>query len=178
MAGLKYTEEELLNLLKNKDGNAFSYLYDNYSAALYGVILRILKQDEGAAEDILQDAFMKIWSKIAMYDASKGTLFTWMLNIARNSAIDALRTVKRVEVFSIDEKVSAIDKEYQSGSKEDSIGLKAVINKLKAEHKVIIDMAYFGGYTQEEIANSLNMPLGTVKTRTRAALMELRKMIN
>ena len=94
MAGLKYTEEELLNLLKNKDGNAFSYLYDNYSAALYGVILRILKQDEGAAEDILQDAFMKIWSKMAMYDASKGTLFTWMLNIARNSAIDALRTVK------------------------------------------------------------------------------------
>ena len=78
MAVMKYSEEELVNLLKGKDANAFSYLYDNYSAALYGVILRILKQDEGAAEDILQDAFIKIWSKMALFDSTKGSLFTWM----------------------------------------------------------------------------------------------------
>lgn len=178
MAVMKYSEEELVKLLKSKDANAFSYLYDNYSAALYGVILRILKQDEGAAEDILQDVFMKIWSKIAMYDASKGTLFTWMINIARNSAIDTLRTVKKVEVHSIDDNVATIDKQHQSGSREDFIGVKEVLTQLKAEHKIIIDMAYFGGYTQDEIAKSLNIPLGTVKTRTRAALTELRKIIN
>lgn len=175
MAVVKYSEAELLNLLRNKDSNAFSYLYDNYSSALYGVILRILKQDEEAAEDILQDVFMKIWSKIAMFDEAKGTLFTWMLNIARNTAIDALRIVKRIEITTITDSMSILDNEKQENSKEDRIGLKEVVSRLKAEHKIMIDMAYFGGYTQEEIAKAMNIPLGTVKTRTRAALIELRK---
>lgn len=178
MGILKHSEEELVSLLKNKDSKAFSYLYDNYSAALYGVILRILKQDVGAAEDILQDSFLKIWNKIEMYNASKGTLFTWMINISRNSAIDALRTIKRVPVHSINDHLSVIDMEHQFESKEDKIGLKEVVSRMKAEHKIIIDLAYFGGFTQDEIAKKLNMPLGTVKTRTRAALLELRKIIN
>ena len=165
MAVMKYSEEELVNLLKGKDANAFSYLYDNYSAALYGVILRILKQDEGAAEDILQDAFIKIWSKMALFDSTKGSLFTWMLNISRNTAIDSLRNVNRVEVNSIDDNLRLIERKHQSGSKEDIIGLKEVISKLKPEHKILIDLAYFSGYTQEEIAKELNIPLGTVKTR-------------
>lgn len=175
---MKHTEGELVILLKNKDKDAFSYLYDNYSAALYGVILRILSKDAEAAQDILQDVFLKIWNKIDLYDNSKGTLFTWMINISRNTAIDTLRNTKRVSIHSINDYVTAIDKEHQLESKEDKIGLKEVIYKLKEEHKIMIELAYFSGYTQDEIAKHLNIPLGTVKTRTRAALLELRKVLS
>ena len=175
---MKYTEEELVKLLRNKDKAAFSYLYDNYSAALYGIVLRILNRDVEVAQDILQDVFLKIWNKIDLYDNSKGTLFTWMINISRNTAIDTLRNVKRTNIQPINDFVSAIDKEHQLESKEDKIGLKEVVNRLKAEHKLMIDLAYFSGYTQDEIAKHLNIPLGTVKTRTRAALLELRKSLS
>ena len=172
-----YTEEELVSLLKQKDQQAFSYLYYNYSAALYGIILRILKQEEETSQDVLQESFVKIWKNLEHYDRSKGTLFTWMLNITRNSAIDKLRSMKRVTIQSIDDNVYAVDKEHYHTGTEDKIGVKAVLNNLKPEHKIIIDIAYFGGYTQEEISEKLNMPLGTVKTRARAALIELRKII-
>ena len=85
------TQEELIALLKERNVHSFNYLYDNYSAALYGVIVRIVifKDD---ADEVLQDVFVKIWNSSAQYDAAKGTLYTWMLNIARNSAIDKLKS--------------------------------------------------------------------------------------
>ena len=100
-----------------------------------------------------------------------------MINISRNTAIDTLRNTKRVSIHSINDYVTAIDKEHQLESKEDKIGLKEVIYKLKKEHKIMIELAYFSGYTQDEIAKHLNIPLGTVKTRTRAALLELRRVL-
>ncbi|HKR05783.1 MAG TPA: sigma-70 family RNA polymerase sigma factor [Bacteroidia bacterium] len=172
-----YTEEELVRLLKEKSKPAFSYLYDNYSGALYGIVLRILNNDEETAQDILQESFVKIWKNIEAYDRSKGTLFTWMLNVTRNTAIDKLRTLKRTAIQSIDDNVYNIDRQHSHKTNEDNIGVKEMVNKLKPEYKIIIDLAYFGGYTQEEISEKLNMPLGTVKTRARAALIELRKII-
>lgn len=177
MPDKKYNEEELVNLLKQEDKVAFSYLFDNYSAALYGIILKILNQEEEAAEDTLQDVFIKIWKKISTYDSSKGTLFTWMLNIARNTAIDKIRSNNGVSIQSIDYHVHNIDKTQQSNSTEDKIGIREVVDRLKPEYKSIIDLAYFGGYTQDEISKELSLPLGTVKTRTRAALTELRKVL-
>ncbi len=88
-----YEEGELVNLLKQKDDNAFSYLYDNYSGALYGVVKQIVSDGE-VGSDVLQEVFVSIWSKIDSYDSSKGRLFTWMLNIARNAAIDKTRSKK------------------------------------------------------------------------------------
>ena len=173
----KYSEEELVNLLKLEDKSAFSYLYDNYSAALFGVILKILNQDEETAEDVLQDAFIKIWKKITSFDPLKGTLFTWMLNIARNTAIDKVRSFKNLSIQSINNNVHSVDKIHQHKSVEDRIGIKEIVNTLKPEYQSIIDLAYFKGYTQEEISIELNLPLGTVKTRARAALVELRKVI-
>lgn len=173
----KYTEAELVNLLKQNDKVAFSYLYDNYSAALFGIILKILNQDKEISEDLLQEVFIKIWKKIDTYDSIKGTLFTWMLNIARNTAIDKVRSLKNISIQSLDNNVHIVDKIHQHKSVEDKIGIKEVVNKLKPEYKSIIDLAYFGGYTQEEISEELNLPLGTVKTRARAALSELRKVI-
>jgi RNA polymerase sigma-70 factor (ECF subfamily) len=177
MPGKKYTEESLVTLLKQKDKSAFSYLYDNYSGALYGIVLKILNRDEETAQDILQEAFVKIWKNLERFDAGKGTLFTWMLNITRNTAIDKLRSIKNISIQSIDNNVHIVDRHHQHEMGEDKIGLKDVVNKLKPEHKTMIDLAYYGGYTQEEISEKLKMPLGTVKTRARAALIELRKRI-
>jgi RNA polymerase sigma-70 factor (ECF subfamily) len=178
LPGKKYTESELVALLKQKDKTAFSDFYDNYSGALYSVILRILNGDEENSQDVLQDAFVKIWKNIESYDSTKGTLFTWILNIARNTAIDKTRQRKNYSIQSLEESVRIVDSKFNHTSNTDKIGLKEAIKNLKPEYRSIIDLAYFGGYTQEEISSHLNLPLGTVKTRVRSALIELRKIFN
>jgi RNA polymerase sigma-70 factor (ECF subfamily) len=173
---LKFDESELVRLLKQKDKPAFSELYDRYSGALYGVILRILNHDEELAQDILQDSFVKIWKNFDAYDNSKGSLFTWILNVARNTAIDKLRTLERHPIQSLEQNVHLEGSHYSQNV--DKIGLKEIVSKMKPEHRTIIDMAYFDGFTQEEISDKLKLPLGTVKTRARTALIELRKIFN
>ena len=176
MAPVQFDESELVRLLKQKDKAAFSELYEQYSAALYGVILRILNNDEGAAQDILQDSFVKIWKSFNSYDTGKGSLFTWILNVARNTAIDRVRSLDRHPIQSLEQNVHIDPGHYSQNV--DRIGLKEMVSKLKPEHKTIIDMAYFDGFTQEEISDRLKLPLGTVKTRARSALIELRKIFN
>ncbi|HNP49634.1 MAG TPA: sigma-70 family RNA polymerase sigma factor, partial [Bacteroidia bacterium] len=88
---IKITEEELIRLLSNREEKGIEILYDNYSAALYGVIHRIVQQDE-IAEDVLQETFLKIWNNFGQYDSAKGRLFSWMINIARNASIDKVRS--------------------------------------------------------------------------------------
>ena len=169
------SEEELVALLLSKDKEAFRILYDNYSAALFGIVLKIVRTTE-VAEDVLQESFIKIWKNISSYDKSKGRLFTWLLNIARNTAIDKLRTKnEKYENQSIDDNVYQVDKKSNTTMKVEHIGVKQNVLALKAEHRVIIDMAYYGGYTQDEISKELTIPLGTVKTRMRNAIIELRK---
>ena len=90
-ATTSYTEQELISLLKSRDNRAFGYLYDNYSAALFGIITQIVGDME-LANDVLQEVFINVWRKIETYDPTKGRLFTWMLNIARNASIDILRS--------------------------------------------------------------------------------------
>lgn len=174
------TEQELIALLKNKDRQAYSYLYDNYAGALYGIIMKVLNKEE-AAKDVLQEVFVKIWQHIGSYDAGKGRLYTWMLNIARNAAIDVLRSAG----FNKDKKISTLENNVYNGLdalstaiSTDHMGLKKLVGGLKEEHRQIIELAYFNGYTQEEIAQTLNIPLGTVKTRSRAALAQLKSLMN
>jgi len=174
-----YTESELVVLLKSKDRNAYNYLYDNYAGALYGIIMNVIGKED-LARDILQEVFVKIWRNIDQYESSKGRLYTWMLNIARNSAIDVLRSAK----YNKDKKTGSIDNnvDMNSGSmatmiKTDHLGLNKIVDGLKDEYRQIINLAYFKGYTQEEVAEELNIPLGTVKTRTRTALMQLKDLM-
>lgn len=175
---LPYSEAELVEKLQNQDTEAFSLLYDNYSSALYGIINTIVKDDE-VAQDILQDVFVKIWKSVASYKREKGTLFTWMLNIARNTSIDNLRSKnKKYEIRNIENDVYVVDKNHNTTLNTDTLGVKQAVAKLKFEHKEMIDLVYFGGYTQDEIAKEMDMPLGTVKTRIRAALIELRKLFH
>lgn len=173
----KYTEAELVMLLKQRQQSAFNYLYDNYSGALFTVILNIVNNRELAA-DILQEIFVKIWRQIDSYDDTKGRLFTWMMNIARNAAIDTLRSKDYRNTQQNRELTESV---YESGGateiKTDQIGLRKVVNELKPEQKVLVELSYFEGYTQDEISKMMNIPLGTVKTRLRSALTQLRALL-
>lgn len=176
---VKYSEEDLVALLQRRDQAAFAYLYDNYSSALNAVIARMV-DDTQLAEDILQETFVKIWNNFGQYDATKGRLFTWMINITRNLTIDTLRSkgYKKQQKISQDENFvsSTQDKNFRA-SQFDTIGIRKQVQNLKPDQKIIIDLAYFGGYTQEEISKEMSIPLGTVKTRMRTAIIELRKLL-
>ena len=177
MSNLLYKEEDQLVLgMKQNQRGAYEYLYDNYSKALYGVIFRIVDVEEIAA-DTLQNVFVKIWKNIGNYDVSKGRLYTWMLNIARNEAID----ITRSKDFKTNEKnrkeikfVSSLS-ETDMRIKPDEIDLPSLVEKLDPNERIIVDYMYFKGYTQAEIAEELEIPLGTVKTRVRNAVINLRK---
>lgn len=165
--------------LKNRKQSALDYLYDHYSGALYGVIFRILKKEE-ISEEVLQDVFLKIWNKIDAYDSSKGKLFTWMLNIARNHAIDKTRSKemnKGKKTDNIDYLVNKIDTRENAELQIDAIGLKEVLMGLSEDQRFIVDQLYLKGYTQSEVAEEFNIPLGTVKTRLRSAMIELRSIL-
>lgn len=166
--------------MQQRDDLSFGYLYDNYSGALLGVVSAIVT-DQETARDVLQDVFINIWRKIESYDPAKGRLFTWMMNVARNAAIDKIRS----RGYQDSLKNRAIPENTDSSSmtamttapRIDDVGLKKVLTRLKDEQRVLIDLSYFQGYTHEEISKSLNIPLGTVKTRIRSALIQLRTMI-
>jgi RNA polymerase sigma factor (sigma-70 family) len=171
---VKYNEEELLELLKSRSREGFNYLYDNYSGAVYSVILTIISDRDHAA-DVLQEVFVKIWKQIDSYDSQKGKLYTWMVQIARNSAIDVVRSKK----FQVNQQNQELpDSVYEAGANDfnpDKIGLRHQVSQMKPEHRELLELAYFQGYTQDEMSEMLNIPLGTVKTRMRSALIQLRK---
>ena len=173
-------EESLVSMLSERNQEGMEILYDNYSSALYGVIHRIVQNDE-MAEDVLQETFLKIWNNFSQYDPAKGRLFTWMLNIARNMGIDKLRSkefTQNRKNQDISESVSSVDYNNTAIFNTETIGLKEMVRKLEPEYKQIIDLLFFGGYTQSEAAEKLNLPLGTVKTRSRAAILKLRQQFD
>ncbi|WP_266366904.1 RNA polymerase sigma factor [Tellurirhabdus rosea] len=171
------SEERLVEQLRQRNEQAFHQLYDQYSPALYGVVCRIVREEE-IARDVLQDAFVKIWRNIGSYDASKGRLFTWLLNIARNTAIDSLRTSHPAEsIQNGDNVVYTIDRQvHTTQPNPDHMDVSDKVGQLKPERQELIDLVYFKGYTHEEAADLLGLPLGTVKTRVRAALQDLKKI--
>lgn len=177
---ISLTEDDLVRALKDQETIAIQALYDMYSAALLGVISRIIQQSE-VAEDLLQETFIKIWNSADSYDSSKGRLFTWMINVARNLAIDKLRSKdfrNATKNQDIENNVDFIDSQKKITFNADTLGLRDMVTALKPEFNDVLDMVYFKGYTHVEAAEELNLPLGTVKTRIRMAIMELRKHFN
>jgi len=175
-----YTEAELVQGLKARDQKIFSYLYDQYSPALYGVIVKVLN-DDSSAGDVLQDVFMKIWRHLDRYDETKGRLFTWMLNIARNTAIDILRSKSHKmeqKIRNMPDDVHVVDSLIAVQPSTDYLGFSRILEKLTKEQRTLIDLAYYKGCTQEEIARVMDIPLGTVKTRMRNAINQLRTILN
>lgn len=179
------SEEALVEKLGQRDEKAFQWLYDKYSAALYGVVLKVVKDDD-QAQDLLQDIFIKIWKNLDSYDAEKGRLFTWMLNVARNTAIDSLRSKRANQqsntisaIHPESDSVHIIDRQHNTlQPNTDNIGMREIVEQLRPERKQLIDLVYFEGYTHEEAAEALNLPIGTVKTRVRSALQELKKIFS
>lgn len=174
-----YSEQELLSLLQQRSDTAFSYLYDNYSGALNGIINQIVPESE-TANDVLQEVFVSIWRKIESYDPAKGRLFTWMLNIARNASIDKIRSRSyrnNLKNQTLAENVNDPLNLQVIKPVYDNIGLRKIVSQLKEEQRILIELSYFQGFTHEQIAKVMNIPLGTVKTRIRSALIQLRTML-
>ena len=172
-------EKELVILLKKQDKAALEYLYDHYSAALYGIIYRIVRKEE-IAEEVMQDAFFRIWNNINSYNPEKGKLFTWMLNVSRNLAIDKTRSKeikKERKSDHIEDSVHQVDRENYQEFSPDNIGVKELLDNLNPDQRKVVDLLYFQGYTQSEVAEEHEIPLGTVKTRLRIALKQLRKIV-
>ena len=177
---ISLSEEELILALRRREKIAAEALYDMYSASLYGVISRIVV-DTAVAEDVLQDTFVKIWNSFSSYSADKGRLFTWMVNIARNLAIDKIRSKdfkNQNKNQELENNVDFIDEQRNSVYKPELMGLKELVATLKPEQKSILDLVYFKGYTHVEAAEELGVPLGTIKTRLRMAIVQLRKYFN
>ncbi len=173
-------EETLVSLLKQHDPKGFEYLYRNYSTALYSLSLRIVRSRD-LVDDVVQDTFTKIWKNIGNYERKKGTLFTWMLNIARNTAIDRTRLMdykSQNRNYDIEPNLHWIDTWHHSHTQVDGVGLMNLVQELKAEHRTVIDYLYLRGYSQSEFAEEWGIPLGTVKSRVKAAINELRKMMH
>lgn len=172
------SEDELISLLRQREQSVVGVLYDRYSGALYRMIYRVVHSDE-IAEDVLQETFTKIWTEFASYDTSKGKLFTWMARIGRNLALDKIKSrdhrnaLKNQEIDSV---VPLIDSELNSVYNADRIGLAEIVRSLRPEQEELVELIYFQGYTQAEASDQLGIPLGTVKTRLRAAINIIRKI--
>lgn len=153
-------------------------LYESYGGALYHLILKVVRREEIGSE-VLQDVMLKIWDNIDSYDADKSRFFTWMARIARNSAIDALRSKRwkrDAKTDALPEYVNDSERHAEYG-RTDSIGLRDLLTHLDEDHRKIIDLLYFQEYSQSEAAKELDMPLGTVKTRARRAILQLREYL-
>ncbi len=171
---IRYTHDDLVVLIQKKDQKAFTYLYDNYAKALFGVIFAII-DDVEESDDALLKTFLKIWDNFDSYNSSKGRLYTWMLNVARNIAIDYTRSKhNKNKIQNVNQNVYSITNIPSEEDSFDTIGLKKVVDNLKEDYLTLIDLAYYKGYTQEEISKELGIPIGTVKTRIRKALLIMR----
>lgn len=169
---------KLIERLKQKDQAALGALYEKYSGSLLHIISRIIQPTE-IAEEILQDVFVKIWNKIDQYEDEKGRLFTWMVQIARNTAIDTARLKsyqKKNKTDSIELHVNKDELNVELPLIED-VGLKRVVAQMDESHRELINYLYFRDFTQKETSEALNIPLGTVKTRARSAIKALRKAL-
>jgi len=170
---------DLIIAMQGGDEKAFSKLYTMYSEAMHGIIYSIVL-DEGVAEEVLQDVFIKIWDNSKSYSVEKGRFFTWILNIARNTAIDQTRSKaykNSKKNLSTTNFVDILSSHENLNKKVNAIGIKRFVEKLKPACIKIIDLLYFKGFTQADAAKDLDLPLGTLKTRNRNCLRDLRTIV-
>jgi RNA polymerase sigma factor (sigma-70 family) len=175
--GRKMSASELVNGLQTQCDVAYATLYNDYAPTLFGVAFKILN-DKTIVEDLLQDIFVKIWKHVHTYDPEKGALFTWMLNITRNTCKDYLRSKQyKNQTLTVNDTLESIPSKYiphTTNMSEVTLDAEIIRQKLESKYKEIIDLIYLDGYSHLEVSFILDIPLGTVKTRSRAALKRLR----
>jgi RNA polymerase sigma-70 factor, ECF subfamily len=169
-------ELNLITRVQNQDESVIAHLYDAYGSALFGIVFRIVGKHD-LAEQVLQDAFVKIWRNGPKYDATKGRLFTWMLNIARNTAIDAIRSAgyrQDKQTTGVDAGIYAMQAETPDPHLMD---VRDIVQRLDEKYRIIVQKIYFEGYSHADLSDELDIPIGTIKTRLRAAIQELRQHV-
>lgn len=183
LSGLTPEEErKLLSRVASGDVGAFSELYERYHSILYRIVYSIVKQ-KNEAEDLLQEIFNQIWQKASSFESARGSAYTWLSTISRNKALDFLRSRshKRQLATDYDPDFSLIDRidsgaptpHEQAELSERARHVQEALSEIPPEQQEVIRIAYFEGYSQSEIAERLGLPLGTVKTRARQALIKL-----
>jgi RNA polymerase sigma-70 factor (ECF subfamily) len=177
-------EIELLKRIGAGDRHSFEQLYERFSGVLFSTAYRVLNNQE-AAEDVLQDVFVQIWDKAPLYDPLRGKPLTWAVTLTRNKSIDRLRSTQRRNRLQDDvEKESQTFEQFDDKSSVDAVDamekgamVRGAIKKLSKDQREAIELAFFSGLTQTEIAERLGEPLGTIKARIRRGMMKLREVI-
>jgi len=178
-------ERELMKRIKARDAEALEQLYDAYSSLLYGLVIPIVKKKE-EAEDLLQEVFLRIWEKAYTFDETRGNVYSWIVTLARNKAIDRIRS----KGYKTQQKATASTDEPDftlEGDRYDPLEttihsdraelVKTALEQIPKKQRQVIEIAYYKGMTQSEIAEHLDLPLGTVKTRTRQGLIKLKDIL-
>jgi len=174
-------ESKLVERMQKRDPKALAELYDCYGRVVYAVILRVVR-DVGIAEDLVQEAFLRVWNRVGGFDAQKGAIGPWLMAVARNRAIDYLRSSagrerNSVEYEEIEHPSLFCDMEKDILSSDKARIVKSAIEKLSPNYRQVIELAYFEGLSQTEMAERMGQPLGTVKTWVRTALKNLRDQL-
>ena len=171
-------DTNLVERMQRRDPQALAELYDRYGRVVYALILRVVR-DGGIAEDLVQETFLRVWNRVHGFDAQKGSIGPWLLAVARNRAIDYLRSAggrerNAVEYEEIEHPALFCDMEKDILTSDKARIVKSAIGKLSPNQRQVIELAYFEGLSQTEMAERMGQPLGTVKTWVRAALKNLR----
>ena len=175
-------DDDLVRRLKARDPKAMSDLYDRYGRLAYSLICRVVR-DTSAAEDLLQETFMRVWNRVNSFDGERGALGPWVLAVARNRAIDYVRSVSgrmqagAVDLDRIEHPAHFSDLDARALAIDRVRRLKNAFEKLTPNQRMVIELAYYEGMSQTEMAERLKQPLGTVKTWTRSALKILRDQL-
>lgn len=168
-------EKEIVQLLEKGDKKALTLLYDNYADALFGVIKKVISDDE-IAQDVLQESFIKIWRYSKKYDATKARLFTWLYRIAYNSAIDKVRSLKNKTTKEVQIEASNVYTLKSGELNQDVLDIRKHLGSIEKKYQIVLESLFFEGMTQQEASEELNIPLGTIKSRLKIGLRELKKI--
>ncbi|WP_350356566.1 sigma-70 family RNA polymerase sigma factor [Fodinibius halophilus] len=178
-------EVQLMKRIQSRDDEALEELYDLYKRLLFSMVISIVKKKE-EAEDLLQEIFVKIWNKAESFDPDRGNVYSWIVTLARNQAIDRIRSkgykTQKKQSVSIHEPLFSLE-----GDKHDPMEttifsdraelVKKALEKIPEKQSEVIKIAYYRGLTQSEISDQLDIPLGTVKTRTRQGMIKLKRIL-
>ncbi len=168
-------EKHIVELLQERNDKAISLLYDNYGDTLLGVAKKVVRSDD-LAQDVLQESFVKIWKKADSYDPSKAKLFTWLFRITRNTAIDKLRSANTKTDKEIQMDVSDVYTIGVESTRPELMDVQEHLDKIEDKYRIVLDALFFQGMTQQEASDELDIPLGTIKSRLKIGLRELRKI--
>ncbi|MEK6151684.1 RNA polymerase sigma factor [Flavobacteriaceae bacterium 3-367] len=168
-------EKHIVELLEERNEKAISLLYEHYGDTLYGVAHKVLR-DQELAQDVLQESFVKIWKKSDSYDSTKAKLFTWLFRITRNTAIDKLRSTNTKTDREIQMDVSDVYNLGVDSIRPEFMDVRENLDKIESKYQIVLEALFFQGMTQQEASEELDIPLGTIKSRLKIGLRELRKI--